>query len=167
MSRTVEADRIRNAFLQALRSEGVSVETMADLAASESNEKIRNLFLALGRAGREVYLVRGVGFVNVHVRSEDRGWWSILKTVKKDLDILTSKFELKCYYVLLVERDDHYIADGYIATDFTRSPFLKPPGVDKTKYTVNEKQHLNPSKRLLSLEKVAKALMALGSEAVT
>lgn len=167
MSRTVEADRIRDAFLQALRAEGASVETMADLAAGESNDMIRNLFLALWRAGREVYLVRGVGFINVHVRSQDRGWWGILKSVKKDLDILTGKFGIKCYFVLLVGRDDHYIADGYIVTDFSNSPFLKPPGVDKIKYTVHEKHHLNPRKRLLSLGKVAKALMALRDEAVT
>ena len=138
---------------------------MADLAADESNDTIRNLFLALGRAGREFYLVRGVGFINVHIRSEDRGWWGILKTVKKDLEIITSKFGLKCYYVLLVGRADRFVADGYIIKDFSSSPFLKPPGADEAKYTVNERQHLNPSKRLLSLEKVAKTLMALRNEA--
>lgn len=167
MSRTVEADRIRNDFLEALRAEGASVESMIDRAANASNETTRNLLVALGRAGREVYLVGGVGFINVHVRSEDRGWWGILKTVKKDLDFLANELGLKCYFVLLVGRDDKHIADGYIAADFASSPFLKPPSVDATKYTVNEKQHLIPSKRLLSIGKVAKALMALRRPAVT
>ena len=167
MSRTVEADQIRNAFLDALRAEGASVESMADRAANASNETVRNLLLALGRAGREVYLVPGVGFINVHVRSEGRGWWGILKSVKKDLDFLANELGMKCYFVLLIGRDDKYIADGYIVTDFARSPFLKPPSVDATKYTVNERQHLNPSKRFLSIGKVAKTLMAFRRAAAT
>src|SRR5690348_11231900 len=118
MSRTAKADAIRDAFLQALKAEGAEVETLAELAAAESNETIRGLFLALGQAGREVYLVRGLGFINVHIRSEPPGWWNILKTVKRDLDILTNKFETKCVYVLLIGRKDQHIADGYVATDF-------------------------------------------------
>jgi hypothetical protein len=158
MSRTDKADRIRDAFLDALRSQGASVESMADLAATSSST-VRKLFLALGQAGREAYLVRGVGIINVHVRSEAPGWWSILKTVKRDLDLLAKEFQTKCFYVLLVGRDDQHVADGYIANDFAASPFTRPPGVEKTKYTVNEKQHLDRRKLLLSVGKVAKVLL--------
>jgi hypothetical protein len=167
MSRAAKADRIRDAFLEALKAQGASIETMGDLAADASNSTIRGLFLALGQAGREVYLVRGVGFINVHVRSEPPGWWSILKTVKRDLDVLAIEFGTKCFYVLLVGRNDQHIADGYIATDFSNPPFVRPPGVEETKYTVNEKQHLDARKLLLSVGKVAKVLMVARGVAVT
>jgi len=167
MSRTAKADDIRDAFLEALRSQDATVETMADLAADESNEKIRNLFLSLGQAGREVYLVRGVGFVNIHVRSEPPGWWGILQTVKRDLDALTGELKIRSVYVLLIGRKDQHIADGYIATDFTNSPFIRLPSVDDTKYTVNERQHLDVNKLLLSVGKVAKVLLQTPGVVIT
>lgn len=90
MVRGVKADIIRNGFLDALKSYGASVQTMAELApAEESNSNIRGILLRLGQAGREVYLVPGIGFINVHVRSEPPGWWNILKTVKKDFESLS------------------------------------------------------------------------------
>lgn len=136
---------------------------MIELAEKESNPKFRSIMLGLGRAGREVYTVAGVGFINVHIRSEPPGWWSILKTVKEDLAFLSEargdEPRINCYYVLLIGRKDHYVADGYIATDFDKSPFVRLPGKEKTKYTVNEKQHLDSSRVLLSIGKVAKVLI--------
>jgi hypothetical protein len=159
MARNTKADGIRGAFLGALKAQGAAVETMIDLAAHESNPTIRRVFLGLGQAGREVYLVRGVGLINVHVRSEPPGWWSILKTVKSDLDYLRNEIGVICHYVLLVGRNDQHIANGYIATDFSAPPFRSPPGVEATKYTVNERQHLDSKKLLLSVGKIAKVLM--------
>ncbi len=161
MSRTSKADRISHAFIEALKSQGGSVATMSDLATDELNSTIRDIFLSLGRSGREVYLVRGVGFINLHVRSAPPGWWSILKTVKNDLDILAKEFGSKCFYVLLIGRDDQHVANGYILTDLTNPPLLRQPGVEKTKYTVNEKSHLDASKLLLSVDKVAKLLLQM------
>ena len=163
MDRHAKADSIRDAFLNALKSEGASVRTMIELAEKESDPEFRSIMLALGRAGREVYLVSGVGFINVHVRSEPPGWWNILKTVKEDLAFLSAKRSdepgINWYYILLIGRGDHHVADGYIATDFDKPPFTRPPGVEKTKYTINERQHLDSRKLLLSVGKVAKTLL--------
>ena len=161
MNRTAHADRIRDAFLAALKSEGASVLTMIELATDEPDPRLHSIMLALGRAGREVYLVSGVGFINVHIRSEPPGWWNILKTVRKDLAHLSAKRVPRgdCYYVLLIGRDDHHVADGYIVTDFDRPPFTRPPGVEKTKYTINERQHLDSQMLLLSVGNIAKTLL--------
>ena len=162
MARETNADRIRNAFLYTLRYQGAKVRTMMELAAEMSDPNHRGICLGLGQAGREVYFIIGVGFINVHVRSEPPGWWSILKSVKNDLAFLSGERNdpgINCYYVLLVGRNDRHIADGYIVTDFSSSPFVRPPGVEETKYTVNEKQHLDPKKLLLSVGKIAKVLM--------
>ncbi|MDO9417408.1 hypothetical protein [Pararhizobium sp.] len=160
MGRTVDSDRIRDNFLDSLKSQGASVETMADLALQATESTMRRLFDGLGRAGRDVYLVRGVGLINVHVRSKSPGWWNILKTVKEDLDILHKEFGVIRLFVLLIGRPDRFVADGYIITEFDEPPLLRSPGIEKTKYTINERQHLELSRKILSLEKLAMTLLA-------
>ncbi len=152
-----KAEKIRDAFLDALRSEGVSPEPLVEVAASASGT-VKELFAALGRAGREVYLIRGVALVNVHVRSEQPGWWNILKTVKRDLDQMAKEFELNCIYVLLIGRGDRHVADGYIVSDFGKAPFTRAPKAEKTKYSINERQHLDHGALLQSVGKIAKVL---------
>lgn len=162
MTSQVKAETIRKAFLDALKAQGASVRTMADLAAEMPDPKLRSICQGLGQAGREVYFVGGLGFMNIHVRSEPPGWWSILKSVKKDLAFLSGerrKSGFNCYYILLVGRGDQHIADGYIATDFAKPPFTRLPGVEETKYTINEKQHLDQRALVLSVSRVAKALL--------
>src|SRR5713101_4260504 len=103
------AEEIRTAFLDALRAEGLSPEPMHDVAVSASGT-VKDLFAALGQAGREVYLLRGAALVNLHIRSEAPGWWNILKTVKRDLDAMAKEFAVNCIYVLLIGRNDRFFA---------------------------------------------------------
>jgi len=151
------AEEIRGAFLDAVRAEGLSPEPMVEVAASSSG-KIRQLFAALGQAGREVYLIRGAALVNLHIRSEPPGWWNILKTVKRDLDAMAKEFGVNCIYVLLIGRKDRHVADGYIVTGFDKAPFVRAPKGEETKYSINERQHLDTRALLLSVAKVAKVL---------
>lgn len=130
---------------------------MVDVAESSSG-KIKHLFAALGQAGREVYLIRGVALINLHIRSEPPGWWNILKTVKRDLDAMAKELGVNCIYVLLIGRKDRHVADGYIVSGFDRPPFVRPPKGEETKYSINERQHLDTRTLLLSTTKIAKAL---------
>ncbi len=157
MAASERADEIRSAFLGALQAEGLHPQPLSDLAASASRS-VRELFAALGNAGREVYLVPGVALVNVHVRSEPPGWWNILKSVKRDLDSMAKEFGLNCTYVLLIGRKDLHVADGYIVGDFSKPPFTRMPRAEDTKYSINERQHLDERAKLLSVAKVAKVL---------
>jgi len=160
MDRSAPAKRIKQAFLDALGKLDLSVETMDKLAAESEGDKVRGIFRRLGQADREVYLVRGVGLMNLHVRSKPPGWWNVLKTVKDDLDWVRRDLKIGCYYVCLVGRPDDFVADGYIFSDFSYPPFKRPPGEEETKYSINERQHLVRSKVLPSVEKIAAALAA-------
>ena len=153
------ADQIKEAFLRSLESFDVSVEDMEKLASRATDIEIRSIFEDLGRAGRSIYLARGIGFINIHVRSTPPGWWNILKTVKEDMDVLKNELDIRNYYILLIGRNDKFIADGYITTDFNIPPFVRHPGNEPTKYSINEKQHLDRSMLYRSIEKVAKALL--------
>lgn len=159
MSRTAQSDTIQETFLNALKAEAAVVETMSELAARISDRELREGLEALGRAGRNLFLVKGVGLINVHVRSEPPGWWNILKSVKEELDLLQKELRVNRYFVFLIGRKDQHIADGYIASDFDAAPFIKHPGIEATKFTMNEKQHLDSAERLLSVSKIAKVLL--------
>jgi len=165
MSRTVQSDFIQKAFLQALKAEGAIVEDMQQVAARFSDSNARKYFEHLGRAGRNVFFVKRVGLINVHVRSELPGWWNVLTSVKEDFDELKKDSRLNHYFVFLVGRNDKYIADGYISSDFNAPPFTRHPSIEATKFTINEKQHLNPDERLSSISKIAKVLIS-SSESV-
>ncbi len=133
MGHTADSDRIRDFLLDKLRDCGKSVQTMNELASKMPDHPMRQVTEALGRSGRNVFMVNGVGLINVHVRSEPPGWWGILKSVKEDLDFMQAELGVTRYFVLLVGRKDHYIADGYIITDFEKSPLIKYPSIGETK----------------------------------
>lgn len=156
MGRTVQSDAIQEGFLDALRAEGAVVENMSELAGHTSHGELRFFLQSLGRNGRNVFFLEGVGMVQIHVRSEPPGWWNVLKSVKEHLDQLH-----KHYFVFLIGRKDQYVANGYIASDFNRPPFIRHPSVEATKFTINEKQDLDPNARLLSVSKIAKVLLGL------
>lgn len=158
MSRSAGANRIKKAFFDEIGKLGLSVVTMDKLAAESESDAVRRTFQRLGQADREVYLVRGVGIVNLHVRSESPGWWNVLKTVKDDLDWLRRNARIGCYYVLLVGTGNDSVANGYIFSEFAYPPFKRRPGAEATKYSINERQDLDRSKAFLSMEKVAAAL---------
>src|SRR2546427_9548301 len=112
-----KADVIREAFLEALRNQGVTVQKARVLAETASDPEIRRLILELGNATREIYSVSGVGIINLHIRSEPPGWWNIMKSVEKHFLILSAHKDdmprINCCYILLIGRKDKHIADGY------------------------------------------------------
>jgi hypothetical protein len=158
MTRGTADERIRRAFFDELGKLGLSVVTMDALATESDSEAVRRVFQRLGQADREVYLVRGVGIVNLHIRSESPGWWNILKSVKDDLDWLRRDLKFACYYVLLAGTGDHAVANGYIFSEFAYPPFKRKPAAEATKYSINERPNLDRSKALPSVEEVAKVL---------
>jgi hypothetical protein len=64
--------------------------------------------------------------------------------------------------VFLIGRRDQHIANGYIASEFDAPPFIKHPGIQATKFSINEKQHLEPTSLLLSVSKIAEVLLSRG-----
>ena len=158
MPRETLDERIRRAFLDELGKLGLPVVTMNALAAESDTEAVRRVFQRLGQADREVYLVRGVGIVNLHIRSESPGWWNILKSVKDDLDWLRRDLKFACFYVLLVGTADDAVANGYVFSEFAYPPFKQKPTAEATKYSINERPNLDRTKALPSVERVAKVL---------
>lgn len=153
------ANEITEAFVAALRDLGASVQTMAEVAAKFHEQPMHDLLLALGRAGRKVFLVSNVGLVNVHVRAGSVGFWGVEKSVKKEFEALARHLEVPGYFVFLVGRDDQHVADGYVASSLEASPFVRPVRAQATNYKINERQDLDPSKKRPGIRKVAETLL--------
>jgi hypothetical protein len=158
MNRSSAADKITEAFLACLREHGASARMMAEVATDFPDQPLHDLLLGLGRAGRKVFLVSGVGLVNVHVRASATGFWGVEKTVKRDFDAVARHLEVPGHFVFLVGRDDKHVADGYIASTLDSPPFIRPVRAHDTSYKINERQDLDPSKKLLGVRRVAEAL---------
>ena len=161
MSQSNIADKITEAFLAELRKLGASVRTMAEVATTFEDPSLHGLFLALGRAERKVFLVPSVGLINVHVRSDSAGFWGVQKTVRMDFEALAHHLKIPGYYVFLVGRGagDQHVADGYVSSDLSASPFVRAASAQATNYKINEKQDLDTSKKLLGISKIAKVLL--------
>jgi hypothetical protein len=145
-------------LLSALRERGASVSDMDTLALEIEDETARRLVRELGQAQRNVFRVAEVGFVNVHVSTSDRAFWGVDASVKKDFDVLKRLMGIGCVYVLLVDRNDNFVADGYILNDLSGPPLLRPMKLHANVYRINARD-LDPSKKILSIGKVAKQLV--------
>lgn len=164
MARTDRADEIRDAFLNALRAQGTQVRALDEVAAEAEGPGLQQLFRSLGRSGREIYLVGGVGLINIHIRSTAPGWWNIVKTVHAEFDQLARLIGRKTFYVLLVGRktpNDPHVANGWIASDFTSPPFIQQPSEEATKFTVKA-EHLDDHRYILGVTKLAQKLIEEG-----
>ena len=159
MSRSLVADKILEAFLDILREMGVSVRDMNDLARDFDDPELRNLMHSLGQAGRHVFRVGGVGFVNIHISTSDKGFWGVQQSVKNDFDALAKFGSVPCFYIFLVSRKDSFIANGYIASDLISPPFVRPMSPKANGFRINQKTDFDPSKELLSIRKVARELV--------
>lgn len=159
VSKSPEADELREALLRAIRSHGAQIEKLSDMAAKEEYDALNGLFQILGGSGREVYILGGVGLINIHVSTDRSAWWNVMKSVKASFEWWTKHVGQKCLFVFLTSRKDGLLT-GYIASGFDADPFLQPPSEQQTKFMVKESKHLNPLKRIVSAQLIAEQLLS-------
>jgi hypothetical protein len=132
---------------------------MNELANNSRDPVLRNLFYSLGQAGRHVFLISSVGFVNIHISTSKKGFWGVDESVKEDFDALAKIDRLRCLYVFLVSRNDRFVARGYIASDLASPPFVRPVRLTENGFRINQEVDLDSSKALLSIDEVARDLI--------
>ncbi|OZB59211.1 MAG: hypothetical protein B7X39_14180 [Lysobacterales bacterium 14-68-21] len=158
MSRTPEADELREDLLAELRSQGAKLEKLSDMAEKEEHTALKVLFQKLGGSGREVYILGGVGLLNIHVSMDRPAWWNVMKSVKASFDWWTKQTGQQCFYVFLTPRKDGMLT-GYLASDFDADPFVQHPSEQQTKFMVKADKHLNPLRRIASAKRIAELLL--------
>ncbi len=161
MDRSKE-EYFREKFLDAIVAQGSGIEDMLVFAKRfEYNKGIKDIFLRWSRLGRELYFVKKVGFVNIHIRSEPPGFWGISKNVIKDFRAVREYLPIPCWFVLLVAQQYGNDLNGYILEDIFSPPMLQKPSEQVDAYKINER-NLDQNKVISSTEKIVETLMDLG-----
>jgi hypothetical protein len=70
MGRSEKEEYFREQFLDEIVVQGTGVEDMSTLAQRVDDHSFKNIFIRWSRLGREIFFIKGTGFVNVQVRSD-------------------------------------------------------------------------------------------------
>lgn len=162
MTRSDKEDYFRDKFIDAIVANRASIEDMIALARRFDDNEFKNIFERWARLGRELFLVKNVGFINVHVRSEPPGFWGVTKNVIKDFNAFKKHLLTPCWFVLLVGQENGIEQDGYILEDIFSPPMIESPSEQAEAYKINER-NLDPSKIIHTTDKVVKRLIELGA----
>jgi hypothetical protein len=163
MGRTEKDEYFREQFLDEIVAQGKGVEDMSTLARRYDDISIKNIFDRWSRIGREIFFLKGTGFINVHIRSEPPGFWGVRKNVLNDFKILEEKFRINCLFVLLVADDHGETLNGYILKNMSSSSLLKAPSEQEEDYKINETA-LDKNKKIVSLKSVVEELIKIGEK---
>ncbi len=161
MSHSDKDEYFRDKFIDAIVANGTGIEGMSGLAHRLSNPKFGDMFERWARLGREIFFVKKVGLINVHVRSEPPGFWGVTKNVINDFHVIKEHLGIQCLFVLLVGQEKGTDQDGYILEDILSSPMIERPSEQAEVYKINEK-NLDRSKVIHSTDNIVKRLIELG-----
>ncbi len=161
-------EQILEAFIAELKTKThiLSLEELDKKLKDSQSDKKREvlkdfLSLAMRNRRRIFWLSDSQVFLWVHVRSEDDiVSWGLYEPVLEELDII--KGMIPFYIILLVGRNDRWIADGYILTSLSEEPLKKPPLKNKKDtYLITEGQHLEKKSKILGLPDIVNAILSL------
>jgi hypothetical protein len=139
MGRTEKAEELRDKLIEALAAKGAAVADMAEFARCIDVPQLRSILQRWARSGRELFFVKGVGFISVHVRSEAPGFWGVTKDVVSDFETVRNYLGIPCWYVLLVGRKDGKDVNGYILEQLQGPPLVQNPSEQSASYKINER----------------------------
>lgn len=161
MPRTEKEEYLREKFIDAIVANGTGIEDMSELARRFSDDTFKEIFQRWSRTGREQFLIKGVGFINIHVRSDPPGFWGITKNVINDFRAIKEHLHTQCWFVLLVGQENGNDQNGYILEDIFSPPMIENPSEQAGAFKINEK-NLDRAKVLRSTDKIVKTLIELG-----
>jgi hypothetical protein len=162
MSRSEKEKYLRENFIDAIVACGTGVVDMSEFARRFDDNKIfKEIFIRWSRTGREVFFIKKVGFVNLHVRSEPPGFWGVTKKVIKDFKAVSEHLRTPCWFVLLVGEEYGDDQNGYILEDIFSPSMIQKPSEQAEAFKINER-NLDNKEVILSTNKVAQRLIELG-----
>ena len=163
MGRSEKEEQFREQFLDEIVNHGTGIEDMSTLARRFDDGPFRNVFLKWSRSGREIFFIKEIGFVNVHIRSEPPGFWGVTKNVLKDFKDIKENLKISCFFVLIVGNDHGTDLNGYILKDMKSYPLIKAPSEQEDAYKINETD-LDKNEVILSLRNIVEAVICEGKK---
>ena len=92
MNRNKEVEQIQKAFIDALKAIGTTF-TLEEFESLANDPQFRDIIRYWRSRNRKIIGVKGVGFVNYHIRSEESGFWGICPSIESDFKTLTERIE--------------------------------------------------------------------------
>ena len=87
MGRSEKEEYFREQCLDEIVAQGTGVEDMSTLARRFDDSSFKDIFVRWSRLGREIFYIKGTGFVNVHVRSEPTVFWGVTTCTRNVFDL--------------------------------------------------------------------------------
>ncbi|HFD92268.1 MAG TPA: hypothetical protein ENJ22_03170 [Gammaproteobacteria bacterium] len=147
MSGDNKTEILKRQWWEALEGQGAEV-TWPDEAGEAALEEMLKL-------DGDLRYVPGLGLVCLRVSETPPGAWSVPDAL---LDRLASS-ESAWWLVLLVGRLSGEGAQGYILGDLSSPPVKNPPQSEGGVVSIQERRHLDSTRMILSIEKLAAILM--------
>jgi hypothetical protein len=157
---------IHDQFINALTEQGLTVMTANHVSSAvDDNKDFSTAVKILGSNNRNVYFLvyQGkLGIMHLHVRSEGSGFWGLTKNTLDHIKAFKEGLKVPNWLILLVGRQDKFIADGYIVSEVGTLPMRRPPTLlANGTYKINEKSDLNSDEKILSIKLIARQLEKL------
>jgi len=154
---------IHEQFIIALEDQGLTVHTANHFSSLFAGDKdLAAAIRALGSKQRNIYFLayKGkIGIIHLHIRSKDSGFWGLTKNTLDQVKVFKEALKIPNWLILLVGRQDQFIADGYIISDVGKHPMTRPINLLATGgYRINEQQDLDCGKKIRSIGLIAKKL---------
>jgi hypothetical protein len=147
---------IHKQFIIALKEQGITVRKANEVIPDDKN--FANAILRLGANHRNIYFIicqDKVAIIQLHIRSGGSGFWGLTKSTLDHVRLFKEKLKIPNLLVLLVGRQDNFIADGYIIPEIGKSPMTRQLTLlANGGYRINEKQDLNSGKKIRSIKMI-------------
>jgi hypothetical protein len=156
---------IHEQFIIALKKKGLTVKTANQLSSIGDDDNISAVIRMLGANNRNIYFIicQGkIGIVQLHIRAEGSGFWGLTKRIIDDAKTFKDILKIPNWLVLLLGRQDKFIADGYVIPEIGKSPMKRQITLLANGcYKINEIPDLNIAEKIRSIEIIASKIREL------
>ena len=132
---------IHEQFIIALEKQGITVMTANQVSSIIDNKDTAAVIRLLGANNRNIYILTcqgKTGIIHLHIRGEGSGFWGLTKNTLDHLKLFT---KIPNWLILLIGRQDKFIADGYIIPEIGKSPMKRQLNLlSNGGYRINEKR---------------------------
>jgi len=154
-----KTETLKQQWWESLRTRGASVEQLDRISPSVAHGISAADLQYLDQLDCDIRFIPGLGLVDLRICDTPPGLWHIPRDVLDRLESLKKETATAWWIVLLVARLSGEGAQGYIINDLGSQPFKNTPCADGAELQIQERRHLDSTRMVLSIEKLASILM--------
>ncbi len=154
-----KTETLKRLWWESLSAQGADIEQLDCISPSVAHGIPAKDLQYLHQLDSDLRFIPGLGLVCLRVCDTPPGLWHISADVLTCLETLKEQTVTAWWIILLVARVSGEGAQGYIVNDLLSQPFKSTPQVDDNDCQIQERRHLDSTRMILSIEKLASLLM--------